>query len=454
MSDYNDVVEMLSNLYDEVSGIDFYEYIFPDNESSGELNYDYSHPNAIYLYENDEGKMKRRVMLKDTWEDDYCEYVMDNGTTLCGGLTYRGRANKLEKAQCMNALIFDLDGVGEYELRNIIYRMNLPSEQIRAIAVPTFIVASGSGLHLYYVFDEPVELYPNIKLQLKALKYDLTFKFWEYKATSKEKQIQYQSINQSFRMVGSINNKSNRLVRAFKTGERVSLATLNRYANHKENQVDINKRFRPSKMTREEAKEKYPEWYERVIEGKYGKNKMKKWDIKGKVNGDNPYALYDWWRKQITSIRGGHRYFYLMCLSIYACKCDVPKKKLKEDMQEDFEILSKECEHINPLQKQDMDSALECYSKEYYNFTIDDIEKLTDIRIERNKRNGRKQKDHIKLMNFVRDEINGNKNWRNKEGRPTAEITVKEWRESNPEGTKAECHRQTGLDPKTIRKWW
>jgi hypothetical protein len=30
---------------------------------------------------------------------------------------------------------------------------------------------------------------------------------WEYKATSQEKQIQYQSINQGFRMVGSKNDK-------------------------------------------------------------------------------------------------------------------------------------------------------------------------------------------------------------------------------------------------------
>ena len=24
----------------------------------------------------------------------------------------------------------------------------------------------------------------------------------------------------------------------------------------------------------------------------------------------------------------------------------------------------------------------------------------------------------------------------------------------HPEGRKADCHRDTGLDPKTIRKWW
>ena len=44
------------------------------------------------------------------------------------------------------------------------------------------------------------------------------------------------------------------------------------------------------------------------------------------------------------------------------------------------------------------------------------------------------------------------------EGRPvgsgTAQSRVAEWRLRHPEGRKADCHRETGLDPKTIRKWW
>ena len=28
------------------------------------------------------------------------------------------------------------------------------------------------------------------------------------------------------------------------------------------------------------------------------------------------------------------------------------------------------------------------------------------------------------------------------------------WRQQHPDGRKADCHRDTGLDPKTIRKWW
>ena len=40
------------------------------------------------------------------------------------------------------------------------------------------------------------------------------------------------------------------------------------------------------------------------------------------------------------------------------------------------------------------------------------------------------------------------------DGRPTAQMKVYEWRKENPSGRKVDCHKETGLDPKTIRKWW
>ena len=107
MSDYMDCYEYLSAQFPEVGGCEFYEELFPDNEKSGEIYTDFSHPNAIYLYRDEErGRERRRIMLKDTWEQDYMEYVEQNPLTLCSGLVYRRRANKLQNAQRMNALIF------------------------------------------------------------------------------------------------------------------------------------------------------------------------------------------------------------------------------------------------------------------------------------------------------------------------------------------------------------
>jgi hypothetical protein len=450
-STYQELWQILGHLYDEMDGCSFYKYIFPDNEKLGEVHTDFSKPNAIYLYQDERDKgtvrnYRRRIMIDDTWENDYMEYVENNPSTLCGGLTYRHRVNRIQHAQRMNALIFDLDGVGEQEMRTLLLRFGQSAQTIRTLPIPTFIVMSGAGLHLYYVFEEPIDLYPNIKLQLKSLKYDLTFRMWEYKSTSTEKAIQYQSINQSFRMVGSVNEKYGTILRAFQSGEKVTLDYLNQYAKP-ENRVDINRPFRPSQMTRAEAKEAYPEWYQRVVVEK--RRWGKKWDIKSKQG----YALYEWWLRQIGEIKGGHRYYFLMCLVIYACKCDVPKKKLKEDMYAAYEELRK-IEYKNPLTERDIRSALEAYDKEYYNFTIADIEMLTDIRIQRNKRNGRKQKDHVRRMTILRDSDYPDGEWRNKEGRPSAESTVIEYIREHPEAKKAEVIRGTGLSKPTVYKYY
>lgn len=197
---YTEGYEYLSSQFPEVSGCDFYREMFPNNERSDEQHMDYSHPNAIYLYreQTSDGfkRMRRRIMFSDQWENDYMEFIEQNPLTLCSGLSYRGRSNKLEHAQRMNAMIFDLDGVGLKELRNLFLRFGGDPTRIRRLPMPTYIVLSGTGLHVCYFFREPIDLYPNIKIQLKSLKYDLTFRMWEYGATSQKKRF---SISQSTR---------------------------------------------------------------------------------------------------------------------------------------------------------------------------------------------------------------------------------------------------------------
>ena len=454
-----------ANGYDCYDGQDFYEYIFPDNEVSGETHTNYSKPNAIYLYQPDPDskKLKRRIMLKDKWEDDYIEYVCDNTMTLCSGLAYRGLANKLENAQQMNALIFDIDGVGIAQLRTILARTEIGADQIRSIPLPTFIVLSGTGVHLYYVFDKPIALFPNIKRQLQSLKHDLTFRIWDYKATSSYKKIQYQGINQGFRMVGSINSKYGFEVVAFKIGDKVSLDYMNSYVSNDESKVDITKPFRPTQMSREEAAEKFPEWYERVV--KKRDLKPKKWDIAGKVHGDDPYALYHWWMRQVDKATGGHRYFFMMNMAIYACKCDVPEEILKADLMKVYETLRK-IPHTNAygeqdeLDEHDVVIAMEAYSKEYYGFKISDHESTSGIEIQRNRRNGQSQADHLEEARAIRDirMKRQNRKWTDGNGRPKGSGTAKEkiyqWRTKHPDGTPKECIEQTGISKNTVYKWW
>ena len=64
----------------------------------------------------------------------------------------------------------------------------------------TFVVNSGTGLHLYYVLQEPIPMYPYNQKCLKELKYSLTRQIWNrYTSTIKEPQVQ--GILQGFRAV-------------------------------------------------------------------------------------------------------------------------------------------------------------------------------------------------------------------------------------------------------------
>jgi hypothetical protein len=146
-----------------------------------------------------------------------------------------------------------------------------------------------------------------------------------------------------------------------------------------------------------------------------------------------------------------------MCLAIYGIKCG----KSFEDVQADALSLMPFLNSIKPdepFTEQDIRSALECYDLKYCTFPIDDIVKISGIPIEKNKRNGRKQSEHIKLMNFVRDEINQNKTWRDGNGRPKGSSEqrkiVEKWQSSHPGGKKADCIRETGLSKPTVYRWW
>ena len=109
---------------------------------------------------------------------------------------------------------------------------------------------------------------------------------------------------------------------------------------------------------------------------------------------------------------------------------------------------------FNEFTKFDVISALESYDKGLANFTIKDIEYLTNVRIDRNRRNGRKQNEHLKLARFAQKLNYPNDEWRQGNGRPSKEKEVQEWQKLHPNGTKADCHKDTKISRQTIHKFW
>lgn len=436
----------------EVSPMDVYTDVFKlgegylqkDGEAPGEFK---SNPIAYYRNEN-EDKGHYRVMFEDTFEEVLQE-LQSADFAILNGLSYFGRRNLQEHASKMFAMIFDLDGVTDSTLNNLF------SGAINAGAypVPNYVVLSGHGVHLYYVFEEPLSLYPYMKVQLKELKYALTEKIWNM-YTSKETKKQMQGINQGFRVIGGRTKEDApvRRVTAFRINEHpFSLRQLCDYVP-KEKRVDEKQLWKETKYTLAQAKKKFPEWYQKVVVN--GDTSRTYWDIAEKVNGDNPYALYDWWKRKIMEGASyGHRYFCIMCLAIYGAKCGKDYDDVEKDALELIPFLN-EMNMENPFTKYDCYAALECYDRRYCTFPINDIAKISGIPIERNKRNGRRQSQHVRIMNAIRDIEYPDGEWRNVDGRPSAEQTVRSWRNEHPDGRKADCIRETGLSKKTVYKWW
>ena len=80
-------------------------------------------------------------------------------------------------------------------------------------------------------------------------------------------------------------------------------------------------------------------------------------------------------------------------------------------------------QHENALTEDDIKSALEAYDREYYNFTISDIEALTDVHIERNRRNGLTQEKHLYLARRRKEDMKAiGIPMKAADGRPTAQI--------------------------------
>ena len=435
-----DILGALAANFDEVHYMDFYRDVFPEGSFEERGVFEDGKYNGIAVAIEKGSKRAKRMTITDDLDvigdmartDDFC---------LMSPISYAGKSRKSSNARFMYALAIDLDGIEERKqwefFMEQIERGHEMLKFVWGLPRPTYLVFSGTGIHLYYVFKQPIPMFKNIATELEKLKKRLTWQAWTQGASSLHDKVQYESLFQGFRVVGTITKDGGRC-RAFSVGEKVTVEYLNKFVPEDHRAVSF---VYKSDLRLEDAKKKYPEWYQRRIVEKRPRNT---WTCKK--------AVYDWWiRKLKEGAEQGHRYWCIMTLATYAQKCGVPRETLEEDAYGLIPFMNTKGDEFT---EDDVLHALEAYTDSYITYPIDTIVWRTGIQIEKNKRNGRKRADHVKLMNFVRDEINGNKNWREGNGRPDKSFMVAAWRYSNPEGTKAECIRATGLSKPTVYKWW
>ena len=435
-----DILGALNSLFEEVHYMDFYRDIFPEGSFEERGEYEDGKYNGIAIAIEKGSKRAKRMTITDDL-DMIADMAGSNDFCLMSPISYAGKSRKSSNARFMYALAIDLDGMTERKHWDFFMeQINRGHEMLQfvwGLPRPTYLVSSGSGIHIYYVFKQPIPMFKNIVEELEKLKRRLTWQAWTQGASSLHDKVQYESLFQGFRVVGTITKDGGRC-RAFSVGEKVTVEYLNKFVPEDHRAVSF---VYKSDLRLEDAKKKYPEWYQRRIVEKRPRNT---WTCKK--------AVYDWWiRKLKEGAEQGHRYWCIMTLATYAQKCGVPRETLEEDAYGLIPFMNTKGDEFT---EDDVMHALEAYTDSYATYPINTIVWRTGIQIEKNKRNFRKQALHLERARAVQNIDYPCGEWRNKEGRPDKLSVVAKWRSEHPEGTKAECIRETGLSKKTVYRWW
>ena len=432
-----DLFSALESSFEEVYASDFYRDIFPIGSFEEKGIYEKGKYNGIAVSIVVGDSKAKRYTVTDDLEiidtlvetDDFC---------IMSPISYAGKSRKSEFARFLYAMAIDLDGVDTLDEWNFLMTQIDKGHEMLSfvwgLPRPTYIVGSGTGLHLYFVFERPIPLFRSTVKELERLRRRITWQAWTQGASSLHDNVQYESLFQGFRMVGSITKNGER-TRAFKVGEKVTVEYLNQYVPEEYRAVKFSYK---SNLLLKDAKEKYPEWYQKRIVEKKPKGT---WVCKK--------DLYYWWiRKLKAGVQQGHRYWCIMTLATYAKKCDIPFEELEKDAYGLIPFMNTKGDKFT---EDDVLHALEAYNDSYITYPINTIIQRTDIPIQKNKRNYRKQSIHLERARAVQAIDYPNNSWA---GRNSKKVIVNQWQLDNPNGRKIDCIRETGLSKPTVLKWW
>ena len=413
--------------------------------------------------------MRERVLFDDTFASGLAE-LQEKDFAILGGLSYFGRSNKVKNANKMHAMIFDLDGQTPVTMRNFLQGAFMGG----AYPVPNYIALSGHGAHLYYVFEYPIPLYPDLKDKLNTYKDELTKGIWNF--FTSEEEIQSQGINQGFRIIGGKTKIDGYRVKAFRINETpFNLEMLNEFVPE-EVAIDETKLWeswsqeeKRKKLTFQDAVKAYPGWYEEFVkpyedeqaireQKGLDRQKRRKVSIKGwRVKGDK---LYNWWLKKMQEgAKFGNRHNCVMVLAAIAKKSDpndVPYERLIKDAYDLMPFLNS-LSSDEPFTEDDLKHALKTYDDNYLVLSVKGINKLTKINIQKTRRNYRKQAVHLQRVRVLQNLDNPDGDWRNKDGRPkgsgTKESIVREFIANNPDKNVTQIARELGVSRPTVYKY-
>ena len=452
----------LKESYEFLSARDFYRDFFPVGsfEQSGHPGDGQERkPNGIIsvLDPTHKGRSYNRILFDDF---EMLDVVHGEQFAILAPVSYCGRRRLSSNAFYVYGFCIDLDDVTVQTMQDLFFQM-----ENEVVPWATHIVNSGTGLHVYYRFETPIPIYGDIKRKqsLGRLKHALTDLVWnQYTSTSKNKQ--FQGIFQGYRVVGTQTKLGpDFLVEGYRIGNSpVTLAYLNEFVS-RENQANFDD---IKYVTRAEAKEKWPEWYQRRIVEQRSVGEYELDDIQKQRRR----AWYDAWKKKIKKgAVDGNRYYCVGVLFNYAMKAEISIDEARKDAVDLLPYLNGLTrKEGNEFTLKDIEDAEKFYDKKYIRMGRQMIFEYTKIDIGKTKRNPRGKRlprkpdkngnCNVKVRaTAVRDALHPDGSWRNKSGRPkgsgTKEHIVQEYFKLHPMATPTEAARSLGISRPTVYKY-
>lgn len=302
------------------------------------------------------------------------------------------------------AFVVDLDGVSSADLQILL------NSEVKRLT-PTYIVNSGGGVHLVYMFDVPIECYKyrvaTLKKAIVALK-----KFFSSNACS-YKVDDTAGLTHAYRVVGSLTKLGQR-AGAYRVGKKWSAIELLQKLN-----VDSS-----------------------VLSGRTEKSKQKKEHIDYLPNGKRGFYQYVLYR--IThDVTEGHRYLALFALAITAYKCRIPRSEVEEIMSMLIDVYHQK-EKTHSVKSYEIKKAMRGYCSKATTVKSTTLEELLGVKFERrSKRNGRKRAVHLEIARGIR---NVKLAADNKE-------RVKRYLEAFPDASLNQIANELGMSKRTAKKY-
>ena len=392
-----------------VNGITLYEDMFGDTEQIMPV---------VFIDEDEEKHMMKMSI------DEAMEQAESRNDILLGGSTYFKEFVSKATAKDIHAFIIDMDNVWAGVLRTAL--QNDWNTEKAELPKPTYIVNSGTGLHLYFLFDEPIPHY-----QCNAESIDHLYRALALQQTTSriylQKQVQW--FGQDFRMAGSL-NKYNWRNEVFRVGDKWNIDELAKAVGM---QGVHFVRYGEKRKTKPKDKERTK-----------NRPKRKGWRCN---RGFYDYTL----ERCRQETKEGTRYMSFCALTVIAWKCNVPIDEVERDL---IGLIPKYNEGATrQIKEKEVKHALRMYNEKAMLTQRERLQDWIGWEYKPMKRNGRKRAVHLTLARgnkAILKELGEMK----PEGRPTKRDIIAAYKAENPEATPTEAARALGVSRTTIYRWW